>query len=62
MNPAIEWHLNGTRRHLLQTAGLGIGAMAVQSLLARDGVVPAVAGASETGRKSLTTLLSFNTV
>lgn len=47
MNPATEWHLNSTRRHLLQTAGLGIGAMAVQSLLARDGVVPTSGGSSE---------------
>jgi hypothetical protein len=46
MNPAIEWQLNGTRRHLLQTAGLGIGAMAVQSLLARDGLVPVAGGVS----------------
>ena len=53
MDPAIEWGLSGTRRHLLQTAGLGIGAMAVQSLLARDGVLPRGADAAVTARPPL---------
>jgi hypothetical protein len=37
MNPLSEYCLLQTRRHLLQTAGLGIGSMAVQSLLAAEG-------------------------
>ncbi len=53
MDPAIEWGLSGTRRHLLRTAGLGIGAMAVQSLLARDGVLPRGADAAVTARPAL---------
>ena len=37
MGPDLERQFVGTRRHLLQTAGLGVGAMALQALLARDG-------------------------
>jgi len=37
MNPLSEYCQLQTRRHLLQTAGLGIGSMAVQSLLAAEG-------------------------
>jgi len=37
MLPNIERGLRLTRRHLLSTAGLGIGSMAAQALLARDG-------------------------
>ena len=36
MHPLTEYCQLQTRRHLLQTAGLGIGSMAVQSLLAKD--------------------------
>jgi len=37
MNPLSEYCQLQTRRQLLQTAGLGIGSMAVQSLLAAEG-------------------------
>lgn len=36
MTPEIERLSHQTRRHLLRTAGLGIGTMALQSLMARD--------------------------
>ena len=36
MTPDIARLCTQTRRHLLQTAGLGIGSMALQSLLAKD--------------------------
>ena len=36
MTPDVFRLTNQTRRHLLQTAGLGIGSMALQSLLAND--------------------------
>jgi hypothetical protein len=37
MHPLAEYGLLQTRRHLLSTAGLGLGSMAVQSLLAAEG-------------------------
>lgn len=36
MNPGLEYKLRTTRRHLLRTAGLGLGSMALQALLADD--------------------------
>ncbi len=36
MNPGLEFGLRNTRRHLLQTAGLGLGSMAMQAMLADD--------------------------
>ncbi len=36
MNPGLEYRLRTTRRHLLRTAGLGLGSMALQALLADD--------------------------
>ena len=36
MNPGLEFKLRTTRRHLLRTAGLGLGSMALQALLADD--------------------------
>ena len=36
MTPDVFRLTNQTRRHLLQTAGLGIGSMALQALLAKD--------------------------
>jgi hypothetical protein len=38
MTPDIQHLASQTRRHLLQTAGVGIGSMAFQALLAKDGV------------------------
>ena len=38
MTPDIQHLTVQTRRHLLQTAGVGIGSMALQALLAKDGM------------------------
>ena len=38
MTPDIQHLTSQTRRHLLQTAGVGIGSMALQALLAKDAV------------------------
>ncbi|MEN9555348.1 MAG: hypothetical protein RLZZ232_1634 [Planctomycetota bacterium] len=46
MDPILENRLLETRRHLLRTAGLGIGSMAMQALLLKDAVA---APANETG-------------
>ncbi|MFZ9090552.1 MAG: DUF1501 domain-containing protein [Planctomycetaceae bacterium] len=37
MTPELEFGFRQTRRHLMQTAGLGMGCMALQSLLAEEG-------------------------
>ena len=45
LSPQLEHARLVTRRHMLQTGGLGLGAMAVQALLARDGrAAPAAPG------------------
>src|SRR5476649_1115991 len=45
LSPQLEHARLLTRRHMLQTGGLGLGAMAVQALLARDGrAAPAAPG------------------
>jgi len=49
MNPLIENRFLETRRHLLRTAGLGVGAMAAQALLLKD----AVAGPAEDEKNPL---------
>ena len=46
MDPILENRLLETRRHLLRTAGLGIGSMAMQALLLKDAVA---APANDTG-------------
>lgn len=38
ISPELEQIRGGTRRHFFQSSGLGFGAIALQSLLARDGV------------------------
>ena len=38
ITPALHQIRSGTRRHFFQSSGLGLGAMALQSLLARDGM------------------------
>ena len=47
MHPLTEYCQLQTRRHLLQTAGLGIGSMAIQSLLAAEGSQTAVSAPSQ---------------
>jgi hypothetical protein len=41
LTPAFHQIRSNTRRHFLHTSGLGLGAMALQSLLAKDGLVEA---------------------
>jgi hypothetical protein len=47
MTPDIARLCSQTRRHLLQTAGLGIGSMALQSLLAKENADNSAAGDSK---------------
>lgn len=49
MGPDLERQFLGTRRHLLQTAGLGVGAMALQAILVKEGRAAAVGLAPEAG-------------
>ena len=38
LNPGLQQIRHETRRHFLQSSGLGLGAMALQSLLAGEGL------------------------
>ena len=57
MTPDLFRLTNQTRRHLLQTAGLGIGSMALQALLAKE-KVSAAEGEKETPKGARTPMLA----
>ena len=54
MTPDIARLCNQTRRHLLQTAGLGIGSMALQSLLAKEHADSSASGNSKPQSPAIT--------